>query len=329
MALGRISRGVFAQSRRLRAENCHCRSGNETFQARVTHSVNRNRFCIDAGMLFFWRRPLFKAIATEVLGNKFSVYAPTTKRLAEFHIDRLVSHFGNTPVDRISDTEWAKYLVAEKQKRPRTFFDDRKFMRIVLFHAQSKQLLGVVPKLPIPDLPSEAGRELSGDEIAALERHAGPTLLLQIRIAYQMGLRLREMLRLDWEKNFDWKTRCIILAPSENRKGKKWRRIPIPPSLMRQLKARRAQATSNFVFPSPVGGKACFENKDAWKRCKRKAGIRTRWHDLRHHCATNLRRRGAPDHIVGDTLGMNKKTLKRYTHLGPEDLKILRRAMRT
>jgi integrase len=284
-----------------------------------------------------WFGALFSEIAHQVLMEK-QLKAQETRAAATRQIRRLVANFGGMPVRRITEEHWVEYVIRERAKRERTFFDDRKYMRLVLGHAARRRQIPRIIELTIPDLPSETGRELQPWELKALReaaavetpdgngRGAGanqksPDLLFQIDIAWKMGLRLREMLRLRWDQvNLD---RGTIRLKARDRKNRRALEIPINPDLLAEFSRRkRLAARQEWVFPNPAGTGPISNNKTAWRRCKRDAGVDSRWHDFRHHSASALARGGCPRHVTRAMLGMSEQTLdKVYVHLDLDDKK--------
>lgn len=282
----------------------------------------------------FWFGPSFSEVAHQVLLEK-QLKAAETRAAATRQLRRLIANFGHIPIRKITEKHWIEYVMREREKRDRTFYDDRKYMRLVLGHAARRRQLLRMIDLAIPDLPAETGRELAAWELKALReaaaigtpdgngRGAGynqksADLLFQIDIAWKMGLRLREMLRLRWDQvNLD---RGTIRLKARDRKNRRALEIPINPDLMPEFsRRRRLAARQEWVFPSPGSGPVS-NNKTAWRRCKREAGVDCRWHDFRHHCATALARAGCPRHVARAMLGASEQTLdKVYVHLELDD----------
>lgn len=268
--------------------------------------------------------PRFDTVALSVLESKKN-RSPSTQISAKIHIERLIEYFGALRLSKITEATWANYIFLESQKRHRKFFDDRKYMRMILLYAQRQGHVRNLIRLAIPDAPWNAGRELSRAELRRLFRYAGPGLRFQMEIALKMGLRLREMLRLRWDQ-FNWKRELVTFLPTDT-KTRRGRQVPIPPSLIPKFRARRA-AGGLYVFPSEkVPNRPSNSNRTAWRRIKRKARVKCRWHDLRHTCATEMLRRGVTREVAARYLGMSSRILDRiYLHLNTEDL---RKAVRT
>jgi len=263
---------------------------------------------------------LFGVLAEEVRRLK-AIKAEETQKAANRQIKRLVQNFGCRPVSEISELAWVEYVERELQKRERKFYDDRKYMRMILLYSQRKKLISEVPPLPIPDVDDPAGREILPDELRRLEDCAGMTLRFQIRIGWKMGLRLREMMRLRWDQ-FSWEDGGSIFLRAKRVKTRRGREVSIPTDLLPFFKARKDLAESEFVFPNRNGTGPQDHNRTAWRRCKAKAGVKARWHDLRHTCATVMLRRDVPEYVVRLVLGMSERVLKRiYLHLRRDDLR--------
>lgn len=275
--------------------------------------------------MLFDRRPLFGKIATEVLRLK-QIKAEETRKAASRQIGRLIENFGAMPIGQITENAWVEYVQREMDRKPRKFFDDRKYMRMILLYAARKKLITDRPQLPIPDIDEPAGREISTAELQRLEEAAGPELRFQIRVGWKMGLRLREMMRLRWDQ-FNWEEGTIVFSAGKT-KTRRSREVAIPPDLLRVFEARKALSESAFVFPSRDPSKSQEHNRTAWGRCKTKAEVRARWHDLRHTCATVMLRRGIPMHVARRYLGMSERVLSRiYLHLNRDDLRKAAKAM--
>lgn len=270
------------------------------------------------------RKAKFSEIALTVLRLR-EIKSEETRKAARQWIPRLIEFFGSVWISEMTEELWVEYVARERERRPRKFFDDRKYMRMILRFAELRGFLARKVELPIPDPPWDAGREITRPELRRLRRAAAPTpespdLRFQIDIGWKMGLRLREMLRLRWDQ-IDWKNGCIHFSPART-KTRRARIVPLNPDLIAQFLERRALSAALFVFPNPKDtSRPQNNNKTAWRRCKAKARVTARWHDLRHTSATVMLRRGIPRHIVRRYLGMSNRVLDRiYTHLSIEDL---------
>jgi integrase len=267
----------------------------------------------------------FARAADEVLRLK-QVKSERTQKNAAWQIARLKRAFGRMDIQKIDEVRWTDYIGRELARRPRKFFDDRKHMRMILRYARKKRWVREVIDLPIPDVLGSPGRELSARELARLEKAATPNLRFQIRIAWRMGLRLREILRLRWEQ-IDFERQVIRLS-AQDTKTRKARDVPIPPQLLPEFRRRGVRAPCQWVFWNPTLTGPVTTNARAWRRAKRVAGIKARFHDLRHTCASILDRERIALKTQSAVLGASAIVLSRiYHHVNERDLQRVRRVM--
>jgi integrase len=271
------------------------------------------------------KRPTFNGIADEVLRLK-QMNAPQTRKNARWQIARLKRNFGHLPITQIDDDAWVAYIAREYQRRPRKFFDDRKYMRMILRHARKRKLVDEVPELGIPDLPGTCARAPTPKEIAALEAAATPNLRFQIRIAWRMGLRRGEILHLRWSQ-IDLRDRVIRLGPADT-KTRRARTVPIPAILMPEFSRRMARAACQWVFWNPGLTGPVTTNARAWRRARKLSGVSCRFQDLRHACATQIVKRGGKIPHGAKYLGHSPALFAgRYTHPDEKDVRGIARLM--
>lgn len=272
-----------------------------------------------------WFGKTFKEVADDVLAQQ-KLNSAATYSSADRQINRLISYFGTKRIQKISERCWNDYVLVETTKKPRKFYDDKKFMRMILLYGVRQGYLEKQVRLSIPGLSKNAGREVTAEELRTLLARANPQLAFQIRIAYKMGLRLREMLFLRWDR-IDWNNRTIRLL-KEDTKTRRGRDVPIAEDLFSQFEALYQLSNSPYVFPHRFDvTRPQHDNKSAWIRLKRRCGIRCRWHDLRHTCATLLIRKGVSTRVASKYLGMSPRVLDIYEHLNTDDLRAAASAM--
>src|SRR5690606_32339623 len=113
--------------------------------------------------------------------------------------------------DAASESEWLRYVRIKREKSPdRKFFNDRKYLSMFLNWCHREGLLDRPPRIPDVDPEVNAGRALDDSEIEALLYHAEADLYLQILMAITMGMRVGEILSLEWTQ-IDFKTGAIHL----------------------------------------------------------------------------------------------------------------------
>lgn len=155
----------------------------------------------------------------------------------------------------------------------------------------------------LPETPRE--RFLTVEQVDALakacsdERASGYVML-----AAYTGIRRGHLLRLT---SADVDGGFITL----DRSGKTARlqRIPIHPRV----------AKIAAKLPLSIGDR---QLREAWALARAQTGIRCRWHDLRHTCASWLVQADVPLHTVAEILGHTSTAVtRRYAHLAPEHLR--------
>jgi integrase len=135
--------------------------------------------------------------------------------------------------------------------------------------------------------------------------------------ALQAGMRLNEMLTLQWS-NVDFSRDLIFVAnPKWKRDPRKTKGIPISLELKEILQKQRALTRGDYVFPgrshghlSPTGVRAALQP------ALRAAGIHgVRFHDFRHTFGTRLGEAGISPFVIAELMGhADIKMTARYTH---------------
>lgn len=155
--------------------------------------------------------------------------------------------------------------------------------------------------------------------LAAKEGAARDAVLLLL--CYVAGLRVSELVGLRWR---DVQPREAGGQVTVFGKGGKTRAVVLPPRPWQALAQLRAGAgPDDPVFVSRGGGP--LSTVQAWRVVKAAAAragvdLRTSPHWLRHSHATHALERGAPLHLVQQTLGHSSiQTTGRYLHVRPGD----------
>lgn len=241
-------------------------------------------------------------------------------------------------------------MQTEKNLSPRRV----RYTHTVLSSALKKAVeLDILPRniCQFVQLPKQTRREmdtLTQEECAMfLDALKGERLAAMFSLALTTGMRPEEYLALKWtDIDFEKGTATVRRALITNRTGGGWhfsepktkqsrRTMPLPPSVVKELKAhRREQLTeriklgaawqdNDLVFPSEIGTPHSAPNitrrvfKPALKRAKIRESIRL--YDLRHTCATLLLQAGINPKIVSERLGHAgiTLTLDVYSHVLP------------
>lgn len=169
-----------------------------------------------------------------------------------------------------------------------------------------------------PDPKNERDRIASAEEWAALQRTAAPHLLRFLTVAYIVGPRKSELLKLEWP-DVDMRRWEFTLRKTKNGET---RIVPMTPDVFEAFtdlwKDRRLDTNRVFLYK----GKPWKNPRTAFAAACRRAGITgLRLHDLRHTASTNLRRAGVDTMTAMKIVGHKSEQMhRRYNTIQPEDL---------
>lgn len=139
-----------------------------------------------------------------------------------------------------------------------------------------------------------------------------------IRVSLHTGIRRNELFSLQW-KEVDFSKKILSVSSSTSKTGKV-RHIPMNKEVREVLSAWRKQCKGRtLVFEARNGVK--FNNvKTAFSNILKRAKIENfRWHDQRHHFASQLVMKGVDINTVRELLGHSSINMTlRYAHLAPE-----------
>lgn len=155
---------------------------------------------------------------------------------------------------------------------------------------------------------------------STLQKTSAPHLLRFMTIAYTVGPRKGELLKLEWQ-DVDMRRREFTLRKTKNGET---RVVPMTPDVLDAFtglhRERRLDTPKVFLYK----GKPWKNPRTAFAAACRRAGITgLRLHDLRHTASTNLRRAGvdtmtamkivgiSPNRCTADTIQFNRKTCTR------------------
>ncbi|SHJ90117.1 tyrosine-type recombinase/integrase [Pseudozobellia thermophila] len=176
--------------------------------------------------------------------------------------------------------------------------------------------------IPRPKKPLTLPKMLSKAEVKkvlALTSNTKHRIALQL--CYGMGLRVSEVVNLKID-DIDGKRMVVRIVGA---KGKKDRYVPLPKSLLPQLRAYySAYRPKEYLLEGQYGGAYSKSSvQQAFKKAMQKAGIKKKIgvHGLRHSYATHLLEAGADMRFIQELLGHNSiKTTQIYTKVSPRSL---------
>lgn len=133
-----------------------------------------------------------------------------------------------------------------------------------------------------------------------------------IILAFNTGMRRGEILSLKWSQ-VDFQRNFIHLIRT---KSGKQREVPINSIVREELRALQLKGEGEFVFASPMTGRAFTDCKRSFTKARELAGVDDlHFHDLRHTTATRMAETGAEPSTIKDILGHSDiRMTDRYTH---------------
>ncbi len=174
--------------------------------------------------------------------------------------------------------------------------------------------------VPLPDPHNERDRVLTEEEWTSLHTAAKPHLKPVLLLAYHLGQRFSEIIKLTWDR-VDLQRGFITLRAIDT-KTKKPRRVPLTPTVKVALQdlVKVRSLTTNHVFL--YEGKPIKRISRTFRTALKEAGIKDfRFHDLRHCASTNLRRAGVDTATAMRIVGhKSEKMWKRYNAMEGSDL---------
>ncbi|WP_461791186.1 tyrosine-type recombinase/integrase [Pedobacter sp.] len=177
-------------------------------------------------------------------------------------------------------------------------------------------------EVPRPKKPSKLPKAFSQSDIEKIFKVTeNPKHLLMLRLCYGMGLRVSELTNL---KITDIDS-SRMMVHIQNSKGKKDRYVPLPASILEELRAYYIKNTPKlYLFEGQFGGRysdrsiqAVFKNSMKKANISKAVGI----HGLRHSYATHLLEYGTDMFFIQKLLGHSQiKTTEIYAKVSNKHL---------
>ena len=240
---------------------------------------------------------------------------------------QLIPFFGQKELESITPEDIERFRAQRKlcngqQPRLQTINNDHTMLKHMLSVAERKGLVqkNVAKKVRMPDPKNERDRVLTQVEWERLVEAGAPHIKPILLVAYQLGMRLSEILNLSWDR-IDLDRGFIRLGVRDTKTGKS-RLVPMTPDVRTMLQelSKVKSLTTNRVFL--YKGRPLGEIKTAFKTAIKRAGIHDfKFHDLRHCAATNLRRAGIDTVTAMKIVGhSSEKMHQRYNNVSEADL---------
>ncbi len=219
----------------------------------------------------------------------------------------------------------AQKLKAEPPLDPKTINNHLTCLRRLLAVAVEWGVLDHVPPIKWLKTPEQKFDFLSFEECERLIQGADDEWRPMITVAAKTGMRLGELLGLEWE-DVDLVTGRLVVRHAVARgivgtpKNGRTREIPLSKEALAAFKTHR-HLRGPRVFCNAEGELLKKEGCKwpLWRACKRAGLRRIGWHALRHTFASHLVMRGAPVKAVQELLGHSTMEMTmRYSHLSPD-----------
>lgn len=284
----------------------------------------------------------FAVAADEWIKLKRPTWAPKSCEVEERNLKHLKPAFGSSLLIDITADDIADYQKTRSKAgaAPKTINLEVGTLRAVL--RRNRLWAAIQPDVKMMPVREDVGLALTAIQerklLAAAASLRSRALLPIVTLALHTGMRRGEILALQWQQ-IDFLGRTLTVGSSKTDAGS-GRLIPLNETALATLKAWvtyfAARQPEHFVFPSEHYGfagddcqphaettdpnKPIGEVKSAWEAAKDKAGVRCRFHDLRHTACTRMLERGASLPIVASIMGWSPSTTakmaKRYGHIG-------------
>jgi integrase len=232
-------------------------------------------------------------------------------------------------------TKWAvkkRYGTARKQLSDKSINNVLAVLRKLLSLAEEHQVIPHTPKVKLFKTGKTAFDFLDFDEAERLVKAADPEHRTVILLAIKSGLRLGELISLQWTdldlvRGKLTVNRTVWKGIEDLPKGGRERTVDLPSSAIEALKGQKARTflKGRYVFCQEDGERLTpGKLKTALTRALRRSGVsraegRIGWHDLRHTYGSHLAMKGVPLKVIQELMGhATMEMTMRYAHLSPE-----------
>jgi len=301
-----------------------------------------------AGLTSKRNRPLlFSIAAEEYLKMKEARWEAKTRLIAENNLAHLLPVFGKRLLVDIEAPDIRAYQKARLAEgaAPRTVNIEQSLFRAIMRRfgawARIQHEVGMLPE------QGDIGRKISAEEEWLLLRECSNSrsrgLFPFVTLAIETGARKNVIRTLQW-KWINLINACIQFGKDKTPSGT-GRIIPLNRRPLETLKlwAQRFpdREPEHYVFPAERYGasgdvfeatayatdptKPVASIKEAWEGAKKRAGVKCRFHDLKHTAVSRMLDAGVPIAKIAKIVGWSPATMvrmsARYGHFGLEDLR--------
>lgn len=294
------------------------------------HEALRNaifrEFYVEQGIREQERRIKFKDFADMYLRNYSMVKKRAWKSTDRIYLNaNLIPYFGEYYITKITPLLVERFItkrVNDGVKKSTINRDlsclKKMFNKAIDWNYVNENPLKKVKMFSEKD--SVRDRILSEEEEAQLLKKSSEHLRLIIVIALNTGMRLGEILNLQWNQ-VDLRNRRIRV---EKTKSGSSRSIPINDVLLEELQILRSRdGQTPCLFANSNTGKPLTTTKTAFNAACRRSGIKGLWfHDLRRTFAQRLLQNGVDIITVQNLLGHHSVVVtERYLHTNEDTMR--------
>lgn len=243
-------------------------------------------------------------------------YSKNTQRMYLSEFAELLDILGNYPVQNLNPKRLKDYfLYCVKTLKLKERKMNGKINAIKFYFEQVLHRDRMFFDIPRPKKPSTLPKLLSRKEVKAIINHTENFKhKIAIKLCYGMGLRVSEAVNIKL-MNIDSSRMLVHIVGA---KGKKDRYVPLPESLLDELRDYyKVYKPKEYILEGRYGGMYSKSSlQSVFKKAMRKSGINKQIgiHGLRHSYATHLLEAGADLRFIQELLGHNSvKTTQIYT----------------
>jgi integrase len=269
---------------------------------------------------------------------------PKTRKKDLYYLNAIRRHFGpDIPLDKITAADIAAFrdglvmvrqakkgAIAAPKIKPSSANRFVSYLRSILNRAVDDwHVLGKAPAIKLHKEPPGRVRWLEVEEEKKLLDACNEPTRNIVMFLMDSGCRKEEAITLTWKQVMFDDTRVRVILGAEDTKNKTAVGKPLPSrsgDLLRKLRDRKPNYTDRVFLHRRNEKRELSPYEDgfdtAFNAACRRAGIKDfRIHDLRHHYATKLARKGVSIQKIAKALNQKSTRMaERYAHLAPGDL---------
>ena len=285
---------------------------------------------------------LFSVAAEAWLQSKTAHLAPRSVAIERANLKHINPFFGKLLLCDIGAEDISRYQAERLGQRaaPKTINLEVGTLRAIL--RKNRLWAAIQPDVRMLRAREDVGRAISREEeallLGACRSSRSRSLYHAVTLALNTCMRYSELRLLQW-RQVDFAAHTVTVGVSKTESGT-GRVIPLNDRAFAILSFWASlfpgREPEHYVFPSERYGAAgdyftpCAYDtdptkpigrwKEAWEAAKARAGVRCRFHDLRHTGCTRMLEGGVPFSVVAAIMGWSASTTvrmaKRYGHIG-------------